>query len=423
MIAKLKKLFYFPIAYYFRFFAQVRLSFWKPRIIVVTGSSGKTTLLHLLESQLGNNARYSHKANSSFGIPFNILGLERKTLAKSEWPLLFLKAPFKAFANPFREKFYVVEADCDRPYEGKFLSTLLRPEVTLWLSVSRTHSMNFEREVQKKGLKTVEEAIAHEFGYFIEYASKLVIVNKDVKFIKKQLTRTGAKIQEVSDKDLKDYRILKNRTEFTINKKTYSLNAVLPRDFSYSIEMVDRLISYFKLKLDPSFAKFTPPPGRSSVFAGIKKTTIIDSSYNNSLYAIKSMIEVLKNYPKSPKWLVLGDILEQGNYEKEEHEKIADIIRLYENILGKIIFVGPRVSEYTYPKLNSQINSRIEKFLLPKDAIFYLLKNIRGGEVILFKGARFLEGVIEHLLLNKNDVGKLARREEVWEKWRKKWGL
>ena len=50
MFGQLKKKLYFPVAGYFRFFAAIRLKRWNPRIIVVTGSNGKTTLLHLLMS-------------------------------------------------------------------------------------------------------------------------------------------------------------------------------------------------------------------------------------------------------------------------------------------------------------------------------------------------------------------------------------
>lgn len=423
MMHKLKKLFYFPIAYYFRFWAGIKLFRWKPRVIVITGSSGKTTLLHLIESQIGSTARYSYKANSSFGIPFDILDIKRQTLLPAEWPLLFLKAPFKAFSNRYKEKLYIVEADCDRPFEGKFLATLLKPEATLWLSISRTHSMNFADLVKQKKFINVEEAIAFEFGYFIENTSKLAVVNGDLELINQQFPRTKAKIEKVTQKDLTSYKIFEDHTEFVINKSSYSLNSLLPKDLFYSIEMANILLNYLDIKPDPSFSKFTLPPGRSSVFKGIKGTTIIDSSYNNSLQGAEMMIRLLNSYPKSPKWLVLGDILEQGTYEKEEHEKLGEIISQEKN-LAKIILVGPRVSKYTYPKLKAIIRSSgIEKFIMPKDAQGFLLQNIKGKEVILFKGARFLEGIIEHLLLNKDDVSKLCRRELVWEKRRKQWGL
>src|SRR3989344_1264779 len=186
----IKRTLYFTIARYFKFFAMIQLVLWKPRVIVVTGSSGKTTLLHLIESQLKHVARYSHHANSAFGIPFDILGLNRSSLTISEWPSLLLSAPLKAFKKPYGERLYVVEADCDRPGEGKFLASLLNPEVTLWVGSSRTHSINFDRLVVNQEFHTAEEAIAYEFGYFLEYTTKKVIVNGDSDLIVSQLGRS-----------------------------------------------------------------------------------------------------------------------------------------------------------------------------------------------------------------------------------------
>ena len=124
----LKSKLYFPLASYFWFFAKIQLLIWRPRIIVITGSSGKTTMLHLLESQIGEGAEYSHLANSAFGIPFHILGLKRVTFSLMEWPALFLYAPFRAFKKIHQKDLYIVEADCDRPGEGSFLANLLKPQ-------------------------------------------------------------------------------------------------------------------------------------------------------------------------------------------------------------------------------------------------------------------------------------------------------
>ena len=55
--------------------------------------------------------------------------------------------------------------------------------------------------------------------------------------------------------------------------------------------------------------------------------------------------------------------------------------------------------------------------------IDYLRKEISGSEMLFFKGSRFLEGVIEHLLADKNDINKLCRREKIWKIRRKKWDL
>ncbi len=66
---------------------------------------------------------------------------------------------------------------------------------------------------------------------------------------------------------------------------------------------------------------------------------------------------------------------------------------------------------------------QVESFIGPRETLDYLLSAVRGGETLVFKGARFLEGIIEHLLENSADAEKLCRREMVWRERRKKWGL
>lgn len=412
MLKNFKKVFYFPVAHYFRFFAKIQLHIWKPRIIVITGSNAKTTLLHLMESQVGNEARYSHHANSAYGIPFDILGFKREKLTIEEWPLLFLSAPFKAFKKPPKQNLYTVEADCDRPGEGEFLASLLKPEVTIWINVGKSHTINFQ--------KPVEENIAFEFGYFLKHTKKLAVINGDSKLIKRQVGRATSPVLEIKKQDLEKYELKDKSTQFSINKKTYKFNFLLPQESFYQIMATLEILEYLKLKPDTSFSKFIMPPGRSSIFEGIKNTTIIDSSYNATPSSMKAILQMFKKYPVGNKWLVLGDMIDLGNEEDKEHTKLAKFI---EDINAKnIILVGPRLKQYTYPKLKSE-GKKVVVFINPKEALDYLDSNLKGGETILFKGARFLEGIIEYLLKNKIDVAKLCRRELVWQKRRRQWGL
>lgn len=422
MFKKIKQLFYFPVAHYFRFWASIQLSFWKPRIIVITGSSGKTTTLHLLQSQLGDQVRYSHHANSAYGIPFDILGLKRETLKLYEWPSLFLLAPVKAFKKPFKEKIYVVEADCDRPGEGKFLSTLLNPEIVIWLSSTRTHSMNFDRLVHSGVFNTIDEAVAHEFGYFIENCTGVSILNGDVPNIVMQFPRTKSEILRISDIELEEYAV-KNKTIFKTKNKEYIIRGLVPRGVFYSIVAIEKLTKLLNLNFDKDFRNFTTPPGRCSLFDGIKNTSLIDSTYNANLGSMNEIINLFTEISATDKWMVIGDMLEQGEREKEEHEKLARLI--IKPNPKRVILLGTRVSNYTYFKLKELMSKEVilVKFERPKDVLDYLLLNIKGGETILFKGARFLEGVIENLLKNKDDAKRLSRREKVWQERRKKWGL
>jgi UDP-N-acetylmuramoyl-tripeptide--D-alanyl-D-alanine ligase len=414
MLKKLKTIFFFPAADYFKFFAQIRLKRWHPQIIVVTGSSGKTTLFYLIESQLQNRAKYSHHANSALGIPFDILGLSRKTFSASEWFSLFILAPFRAFQKPFSEKIYVAEADADRPNEAKFLSEFLHQDITIWINTGRTHSLNFQNLVPDK-FTTIDEAIAYEFGYFLENTKSLNIINSDSELIVNQLSRTKVKAEKIQIKDLENFKLNKDSTEFTINGNAYKFKDLLPKEIFYSIQSVLMLLDYLKIEPDSAFSKFQIPPGRSSILKGIKNTTFIDSSYNANLGSVVTLINLFKDYPAKEKWVILGDMLEQGRFEKEEHEKLADAILSLNP--DRVILIGKLISLYTYPKLNAiMTKNKLQAFDKLSDVLDYLLKNIKGNEALLFKASQsiLLETVVERLLQNKNDRDKLCRSEPFW---------
>lgn len=423
MMQKIKHLLYFPVAGYFRFWARIQLKRWNPRIVLVTGSSGKTTLLHLLEAQLGDRAHYSHHANSAFGIPFDVLGFPKRTNAKTEWIGLIVTTPLRAFKKPYKQMIYVVEADSDRPGEAAFITNLIKPEVTIWLSSDKSHSQNFDSQVAHKRFADVREAIAYEFGTYLAAASKLAVINDSEALIINQGDRTTAKIEAVQVDNVTGYALKSDRTDFTIDRKKYTIPALVPKEVGISVAAVIKTCEYLKVQIDPSFTRFIEPPGRSSVFKGTKNTVLIDSTYNAIPDAVRAMLNLYASYPGKPKWLVISDMLEQGQSEAEEHVAIAESIAALD--LDRIILMGPRMSKYTGPKLKELIAKKgtIVVFLKPRPVLDYLQENLKGGEIILFKGSRFLDGVVEHLLANPEDEAKLCRRGPVWQRRREQWGL
>lgn len=419
MLHRLKAALYFPVAHYFAFFARIRLARWKPRIVVVTGSNGKTTALHMIEARLGGKARYTHHRNSSFGIPFDILGLDDAADSRLKWFALALQAPVRAWRAAPSDSIYIVEADCDRPGEGKFLSELLKPEVVVWLNCARTHSAQFERGVRDGLFETVDEAIAHEYGFFLEHAGKLCIVNSDDPRIMHEASRTSAKVSGVTERDLQSYRVSKTGTEFEIYGARYTLPYLLPRDVFRAIAASAAVAQYFDLQPTNDLSHFTQPPGRSSLFRGIKDTTIIDSSYNANTASVDAILRMLAQLDGT-KWLIFGDMTEQGGLEAEEHAKVAQLIA--ESGFSRVLLVGPRSRKFILPILE-QSGIRTDSYLNPSEVLHILPNLIEGGEILVFKGARFLEGIIEGMLADPKDAEKLCRRESVWQKKRAQWGI
>lgn len=420
MIQHLKIALYFTVARYFRFFARIRLKRWKPRVVLITGSNGKTTALHLTAWQLGPAAKYSFKANSAFGIPFDILGLKRTRYSVFEWPGLFLKAPLHALKGPHPEKIYVVEVDGDRPGDGDFFGPFLKPEVCVWLSSARTHSMLFESSVGPGGFASVDEAIAQGFNRFLAHTSKLAIINADNPRILERARQMKVPLYEMREQELlNSYTVHASGSEFTISDIPYRLPYVLPKEIFYGIASATKIAQYFGIQPTNDPGGLLMPPGRSSLFRGLKNTTLLDSSYNADVESVAAVIRMAEMLP-GEKWLVLGDLIEQGKLEQEEHERLGHM--LVKCDFKRIVLVGPRSRMYIKPVLEDG-GKQVESFIGPRETLDYLLSAVRGGETLVFKGARFLEGIIEHLLENSADAEKLCRRETVWRERRKKWGL
>ena len=204
-IAKFKKRFYFVAARYFRFFANFVLKRWRPRVIAVTGSVGKTTLLHLIEHQLGPRAYYSHDANSAFGICFNLVGLKGITGSQLRWLYLFIAVPIRALFYRHKEEFYVVEIDGERPYETEFLASWLRPEGDTLGFARPSHAVQFEQEVKNGKFDTHEEAIAAEFATLPKYTTKQVYIDGDSELMRLATKNIQAKVLTFRKTDIKKY--------------------------------------------------------------------------------------------------------------------------------------------------------------------------------------------------------------------------
>lgn len=403
---------YFLVAGYFAFWAGIMLRRWRPKMVVITGSTGKTTAFGLVEAQLGETAKYSHDANSAFGIPFDILGLKRSSFLWLEWLVFIIRAPFRAFSSPPREEVYVAECDTDRLHEGKFLAKLLRPSIVFWLNSTETHAEKF------KGKKGVGKAIAHDYGWFVEYAKELVVTDGDDQAIAGELgrARSGVVIERYSKQEmLLDYKILKDGTHFKLREFTAQLPTLTPKAVWLSIVFAHRLTEIFSHDFDPDFTNLKIAPGRSSLLAGIKDTVLVDSSYNSSLLAATVMMEMFANYPAKDKWLVIADILEAGTEEERVHRELGEAILKYK--WQKVLLIGRRVARFTAPVLSGAGVEPLA-FVSTEEAYNYIYRQIKGGEAILFKGSQSLEMAVEALLEKKSDEKKLVRRGKVWDKKR-----
>lgn len=418
--SKLKKRLYFSVAKYFRFFANRAFKRWNPRVIAVTGSAGKTTMLNLLEHEMGKHAHFSHDANSAFGISFDMLGLKGIRGSKIRWIWLLIAAPLRGLFYRHKEPFYVVEIDGERPHEAEFLAEWLKPEVTIWVSIGLSHAIQFEKVVAEGKFGSLSEAITAEFANLPLNTSKRVYIDADSKLMVEATADIKAKVIPIKKSNLKKYVVYPDSTDFTYGDTTFHFNHPEPKDISFNLFVLQDLMKYLKLPFNPDFSELKVAPGRSSYFEGKKGIQIVDSSYNAHMISMTSILDMAKRMHAERKWLIIGDIVDQGSIEGEEHEKLAKLIADVKPDL--VILVGHRTKKYTAPKLKELGVSAVAT-TDPRKALAYIEKHITGKETLIFKGSHYLEWIIEKLLANPKDAAKLCRREKAAVQRRKSWGL
>ena len=419
-IMRLKKRFYFIAAGYFRFFAKRSLRRWHPRIIAITGSAGKTTMLHMVEFELGKSAHYSHDANSAFGVSFDTLGLKGIRGTKLRWLWLFIAAPIRSLYYKHKEPFYVVEIDAERPREARFIAEWLQPEITLWISLGRSHAIQFEQEVKEGKFESLDLAIMDEFAKLPENTKCLVFIDGDNELMVQATKDIHARVNKYHKSEIVKYSVYPTRTEFGTTSTIFRFNSPQPRDLSIQLLMLRDLMKYLQIPLKTDFSEMPLPPGRSSYLKGKNGLKLIDSSYNAHIISMQSILEMTRAMKAAHKWLIIGDIVDEGSIEKEEHEKLADMIA-HANP-EEIILVGKRTKEYTAPRLK-ELGFSPKTTLDPKKALAYIKKHTDGTETLIFKGSQYLEWIIEKLLENPEDAKKLCRREPAAVKRRKNRGL
>ncbi len=438
----MKNLFVKLFLFYIRYFAKIQLKKINPVVIGIGGASGKSSTALLIGKVLGSkfSIKEGKGKNSETGIPLNILDINVDNYTFKEWFKVLLLSPLRILTNNKKYEFLVLEMGIDSPKSPKnmeYLLSIVTPNVGLLTNIEIEHSLNFDNLINEEDeIKRRDQILnltAKEEGKLLKSidSSGTSIVNLDDKNIKnllplKSKTVTISAIDKNADFYISSIQITEK--SFTMNfiflKDRYSLNIErpLPKYFAHSLMEVIATVFVCKFSINDALKlveeNFSLPPGRFSIFEGIKDTLIIDSSYNSSLSAAKGAIEVMREIKKGRKVGILGDMRELGTLSRIQHLELAKVI--YKN-LDFAILIGPLMNEYVAPVLDKN-NFKYKSFETFKDAKDFIESLINREDVILVKASQntlYLERVVEMLLKNKSDEEFLPRRGSFWNRKRR----
>ncbi|MDA7834977.1 UDP-N-acetylmuramoyl-tripeptide--D-alanyl-D-alanine ligase [Methylophilaceae bacterium] len=346
---------------------------FKPFVIGITGSNGKTTTKELiksiLDSNYGTNKILATQANynNDIGLPLTIFNLNSE------------------------HSHIVLEMGMNHPKEISYLANIAPPNFAVITNIGEAHIENFKNR----------EAIANEKKDILRNlkAEGTAILPKDSEFFNFLV------------KDLKNVKVLSfgMREDADISCELLDHKKILIKTPKYDLEIKSKLLGHnnisnilaavtcaYQLKINPTKIKegienITPIPSRLELKEGKKRAAIIDDTYNANPSSFLSAIEVLNEFP-GKKILVIGDMAELGENSRIYHQELSRSIK--ETKIDITLGLGK------YTKEIITLLGRNNSWFRSKDDLVKYLYSCMKGSTILVKGSRSMkmEEIVKKLI-------------------------
>ena len=346
---------------------------FKPFVIGITGSNGKTTTKELiksiLDSNYGTNKILATHANynNDIGLPLTIFNLNSE------------------------HSHIVLEMGMNHPKEISYLANIAPPNFAVITNIGEAHIENFKNR----------EAIANEKKDILRNlkAEGTAILPKDSEFFNFLV------------KDLKNVKVLSfgMSKDADISCELLDHKKILIKTPKYDLEIKSKLLGHnnisnilaavtcaYQLKINPTKIKegienITPIPSRLELKEGKKRAAIIDDTYNANPSSFLSAIEVLNEFP-GKKILVIGDMAELGENSRIYHQELSRSIK--ETKIDITLGLGK------YTKEIITLLGRNNSWFRSKDDLVKHLYACMKGSTILVKGSRSMkmEEIVKKLI-------------------------
>lgn len=391
---------------------------YHPKVVMVTGSVGKTSTKDALAAVLQTRffLRASEKShNSEFGVPFTIIGVKNPWKSLIQWFRVFREAFALILLPNHYPNLLVLEVGADRPGDLHRILNIVTPDVLVVTSLP-------EVPVHVEAYASPEAVREEEFSpaYVLPPGAPLIVHGNDshamcmAKRVAAELHTFGTKKTDTLISEIDFYHengrvagmqgwVFTPKGEgMLIVRGSVGEQQLLPAAAALTTALA--LGIEFSQALE-ALHQYDPPPGRGRVFAGKNSSVLIDDTYNSSPAAIEEALHTLATFPNAGRRIaVLGDMLELGRYSVGEHERIGALARRAADI---VVTVGVRARAFKGARAYDDSNAA---------SAAALLEEVKPGDVILIKGSQSIrtERIVEALLADKADLVKLVRQEKEW---------
>ena len=423
-----------------RFLAKQILNKYKPRIIGITGSMGKTSSKEAVYSVLSTKYRVRRNIknyNNEIGVPLTIIGEPSALKSIWRWVGIFWRA-FQLLI--FKEEDYpevlVLEMGADRPGDISYLVKMAPCGIGVVTTIAPVH-IEFFKDI--KGVIREKRAIVTHLSH-----DKLAILNYDDHNVWEMRDRVKAKVLsfglnegadvraiEFTHKFLADYsRPIEETAGITFkliylgNVVPVNLPSVLGRAHVYAALVGAAAGIHFGINMidiAKGLEDYSAPRGRMRIIKGIKNTWLIDDTYNASPLATLSAVDALSKLEikeSGRRWAVLGDMLELGSFTEKGHFDVGK--RIGELGIDYLVTVGEKAKDTAKAaKEFGMSEDHIYYFNSSPEAGRFLQDKIQLNDLLLIKGSQGMrmERIVKELMAEPLMAGDLlCRQDETWLK-------
>jgi len=321
-------------------------------IIAITGSNGKTTTKELLQAVLQKKFKTlaTHgNFNNHIGVPLTLLNIKTA-----------------------EHEMAIIEMGANHVGEIAELCLIAEPDFGLITNIGKAHLEGFG------GIEGVKKGKSELYKYIAKYNGLIFFNGQDD--VLKELLPEDTDCYNVSIPEEWKPEHSFPFLQFSINERV--VKSQLTGDYNLvNMAVAAGIGKYFNISdinIIAAIEAYTPDNNRSQLFQTTQTIFILDS-YNANPSSMHKAIKNMELAGPVNCTLVIGDMMELGIYEKEEHLQLLDKIRVSKwNAVFTVGEVFSNLEQNEFLRFNSVEELKLHLLKYPIDSQYTLLKGSRS---------------------------------------------
>ena len=410
---------------------------YKPLIIGVTGSVGKTSVKDAIYVVLKSKYQVDKSwgnLNTELGIPLAVAGYKSAGTSLSFWlKALWRMACLYWDGEKKIKNILVLEMGADKPGDIKKLVKLAPPDIGVITNVGISHLEHFEKvsNIVAEKRKLVEALDSSGCAVLCGDNKKVLAMDKKTKartitygLDRHNLVKATNLVFHYGEKPIPGEEL-----DWGISFKLNYQDTIIPIRLkevlgAQQVQVVLAAVSCSicmgmnLLEVSEALAHYASPPGRMKIIRGLNGSFILDDTYNSAPASTLAALEVLEEVYSKKKIVVLADMLELGSQEEKGHQEVGEQASKVADFIFTYGEKGALIAEVVEKTIRKNKVVDVQHFKSQEDLINELKNLLDKDSVVLIKGSQKMrmEKVVKAIMTEPNQAKKLlVRQGKEWQ--------